>query len=182
MTEISLIGVLIVAAVAFVVPIALGLVPALRIPSVVVEIVAGIVIGPAVLGLVEVDAPLRFMALLGLAFLLFLAGIEIDLGGLLRGGAALAPVPVFLLALLLIRGLPAVLYRPTIDTKGVLAAALLQATSLPFIVATTGIGMDLGILSPATGAALVVAGLLSVVLFPLGALTLLRSSKRPSAE
>ena len=55
---------------------------------------------------------------------------------------------------------------------------MLQATSLPFIVATTGIGMELGILGPATGAALVVAGLLSVVLFPLGALTLLRGSKK----
>jgi Kef-type K+ transport system membrane component KefB len=399
MPEISLVGVLIVAAVAFVVPLALGLVPALRVPSVVVEIVAGIVIGPAVLGLVEVDAPLRFMSLLGLAFLLFLAGMEIDLGGLLRGGAlrsavlgfvlslaiafgiglllgvaglirspllvaimlsatslgivvpvltdagqsrstlgqlviagssvadfgavillslffsgdsssvgatllligafvvlvaaigitvaefehvgrlnavllrlqdtsaqirvrgallfligfavlaqllgleiilgafiagtvlrlvdkdgimthtffrqkleavgfgvfipfffvvsgiqldveallagggaALAPVPIFLLALLLARGLPAILYRPQVDTRGVLAAALLQATSLPFIVATTGIGMGLGILSPATGAALVVAGLLSVVLFPLGALTLLRSGKGQAAE
>jgi Kef-type K+ transport system membrane component KefB len=399
MPEISLVGVLIVAAVAFVVPLALGLVPALRVPSVVVEIVAGIVIGPAVLGLVEVDAPLRFMSLLGLAFLLFLAGMEIDLGGLLRGGAlrsavlgfvlslaiafgiglllgvaglirspllvaimlsatslgivvpvltdagqsrstlgqlviagssvadfgavillslffsgdsssvgatllligafvvlvaaigitvaefehvgrlnavllrlqdtsaqirvrgallfligfavlaqllgleiilgafiagtvlrlvdkdgimthtffrqkleavgfgvfipfffvvsgiqldvgallagggaALAPVPIFLLALLLARGLPAILYRPQVDTRGVLAAALVQATSLPFIVATTGIGMDLGILSPATGAALVVAGLLSVVLFPLGALTLLRSGKGQAAE
>ena len=50
MPEISLVGVLIVAAVAFVVPLALGLVPALRVPSVVVEIVAGILIGPAVLG------------------------------------------------------------------------------------------------------------------------------------
>jgi hypothetical protein len=58
----------------------------------------------------------------------------------------------------------------------------LQATSLPFIVAATGIGTSLGILSPATGAALVVAGLLSVVFFPLGALTLLRSSKGPAAE
>jgi Kef-type K+ transport system membrane component KefB len=399
MPEISLVGVLIVAAVAFVVPLALGLIPALRVPSVVVEIVAGIVIGPAVLGIVEVDAPLRFMSLLGLAFLLFLAGMEIDLGGLLRGGAlrsavlgfvlslviafgiglllgaaglirspllvaimlsatslgivvpvladagksqstlgqlviagssvadfgavillslffsgdsssvgstllligafvvlvaaigitvsefehvgrlnavllrlqdssaqirvrgallfligfavlaqllgleiilgafiagtvlrlvdkdgmmthtffrqkleavgfgvfipfffvvsgiqldvgallagggaALAPVPIFLLALLLARGLPAILYRTQVDTRGVLAAALLQATSLPFIVATTGIGTSLGILSPATGAALVVAGLLSVVFFPLGALTLLRSSKGPAAE
>jgi Kef-type K+ transport system membrane component KefB len=35
------------------------------------------VIGPAVLGLVEVDGPLRFMALIGLAFLSFLAGMEI---------------------------------------------------------------------------------------------------------
>ena len=56
-----------------------------------------------------------------------------------------------------------------------------NAISLPFIVATTNIGMELGILSPATGAALVVAGLLSVILFPLGALTLLRGCKRPQS-
>jgi hypothetical protein len=37
--------------------------------------------------------------------------------------------------------------------------------------------MELGLLSHATGAALVVAGMLSVVLFPLGALTLLKGGK-----
>jgi Kef-type K+ transport system membrane component KefB len=389
MPEISLTGLVIVAAIAFVVPLGLGLVPALRIPSVVIEIAAGIVIGPAVLGLVEVDVPLQVMALLGLAFLLLLAGLEVDLDrlrgarlrsaaigfvvsvaialgvglglyaaglieapllvaiilsstslgivipvltdtgqanttlgqliiagssiadfgaiillslffsgdsssvgatllligafvvlviatgvalaeaehssrlssvllrlqdtsaqirvrgafllliglavvaqflglevilgaffagsvlklldrdemmthtgfhtklqavgfgvfipfffvtsgmqldvrALLAGGAALALVPVFLLALLLARGLPAALYRRMVGNRGSVAAALLQATSLPFIVAATGIGMDLGILSPAVGAAMVVAGLLSVVLFPLSALTILR--------
>jgi hypothetical protein len=89
-------------------------------------------------------------------------------------------VPVFLLALLLARGLPAALYRPMVGSRGSLAAGLLQATSLPFIVAATGIGMELGILSPAIGAAMVVAGLLSVVLFPLGALTLLRDGGKPA--
>jgi Kef-type K+ transport system membrane component KefB len=392
MSEISLTGVLVVAAIAFTVPLGLGLVPSLRIPSVVLEIVAGIVIGPAVLGLVEVDLPLQVMALLGLAFLLLLAGLEIDLdrlrgarlrsaaagfvislavalaiglglyaagliqapllvaiilsatslgivipvladagqasttlgqliiagssiadfgaiillslffsgdsssvgatlllisgfvvlviatglalaevehssrlrsalvrlqdssaqirvrgafllliglvvvaqlfglevilgaffaGAVLRlldrdrmmthtgfhtklqavgfgvfipfffitsgmqldvralfaGGSALALVPVFLVALLLARGLPAALYRPMVGDRSSLAAALLQATSLPFIVAASGIGMELGILGPAIGAAMVVAGLLSVVLFPLGALTLLRGGK-----
>jgi predicted Kef-type K+ transport protein len=68
-----------------------------------------------------------------------------------------------------------------VGERGSLAAALLQATSLPFIVAATGIGMELGILSPAIGAAMVVAGLLSVVLFPLGALTLLRDGGKPDA-
>ena len=396
MSDISLTGVLVVAAIAFAVPLLLGLAPTLHLPSVVLEIVAGIVIGPAILGLVEVDLPLQVLALLGLAFLLFLAGLEIDLdrlrgarlrsavagfvislavalsiglglyatglieapllvaiilsstslgivipvladagqsntalgqliiagssiadfgaiillslffsgdsssagstllliGGfvvlvvaiglalaeaehssrlgfalarlqdssaqirvrgafllliglvviaqsfglevilgaffagavlrlldrdemmthtgfhtklqavgfgvfipfffitsgmqldvraLLSGGTALALVPVFLLALLLARGLPAALYRPMVGERGSLVAALLQATSLPFIVAATGIGMELGILSPAIGAAMVVAGLLSVVLFPLVALTLLRGGRKPTA-
>ena len=81
----------------------------------------------------------------------------------------------------LARGLPAALYRPMVGERGSLAAALLQATSLPFIVAATGIGMELGILSPAIGTAMVVAGLLSVVLFPFGALTLLRAVGKPAA-
>jgi Kef-type K+ transport system membrane component KefB len=107
-------------------------------------------------------------------FFFITSGMQLDVRALFAGGAALALVPVFLLALLLARGLPAALYRPMVGDRASLAAGLLQATSLPFIVAATGIGMELGILSPAVGAAMVVAGLLSVVLFPLGALTLLR--------
>ena len=88
----SVTGVLVVAAVAVAVPLGLGLFPSLRLPSVVLEIVAGILIGPAVFGFVEVDPALQILALLGLAFLLFLAGLEIDLGrlrgGPLRGAAA----------------------------------------------------------------------------------------------
>ena len=74
MPEISLVAVLLVAAIAFLVPLGLGLVPSLRVPSVVLEISAGILIGPAILGLVDVGLPLQVLALLGLAFLLFLAG------------------------------------------------------------------------------------------------------------
>src|SRR5215208_1702619 len=107
-------------------------------------------------------------------FFFVTSGIQLDVRALFAGGAALALVPVFLLALLLARGLPAALYRPMVGDRSSLAAGLLQATSLPFIVAATGIGMELGILSPAVGAAMVVAGLLSVVLFPLSALTILR--------
>src|ERR671920_816909 len=114
-------------------------------------------------------------------FFFITSGMQLDVRALLSGGAALALVPVFLLALLLSRGLPAALYRPMVGERGSLAAALLQATSLPFIVAATGIGMDLGILSPAVGAAMVVAGLLSVVLFPFGALTLLRDIGKATA-
>jgi Kef-type K+ transport system membrane component KefB len=79
---------LMVAAVAFAAPLALGLVPGLRLPAVVLEIMLGIALGPSVLGWVEVDDPVRLMSLLGLAFLLLLAGLELDVerfrGRLLR--------------------------------------------------------------------------------------------------
>ena len=115
-------------------------------------------------------------------FFFVTSGIQLDVRALFAGGAALALVPVFLIALLLARGLPAALYRPMVGDRSSLAAGLLQATSLPFIVAATGIGMELGILSPAVGTAMVVAGLLSVVLFPLGALTILRGGKPGTAD
>src|SRR5215470_19366207 len=71
-------GLLIVSAVAFAAPFLLGLAPGLRLPAVVLEIVAGIVVGPSVLGWVEVDQTIAVVSTLGLAFLLFLAGLEID--------------------------------------------------------------------------------------------------------
>ena len=69
---------LIVVAAGFVSPLVLGLFPRLLLPSVVLEIVAGIVVGPHGLGLVDVDLPVQIVSVLGLAFLLFLAGLEID--------------------------------------------------------------------------------------------------------
>src|SRR5437773_11692743 len=78
MSDLHFGGVLLVAAVAFASPFVLGLAPRLRLPSVVLEIVAGIVIGPSVLGWVSIDEPLQVLSLIGLSFLLFLAGLEIE--------------------------------------------------------------------------------------------------------
>ena len=58
----------------------------------------------------------------------------------------------------------------------------MQATSLPFIVAATAIGRELGLIDAADSAALIGAGLLSVLLFPLGGLLLLRRAGRRSRE
>ena len=82
----------IVVAVAFFAPLVLGLFPRVRLPSVVLEIVAGIVIGPSVLGLVEVDESVEVIALIGLAFVLFLAGLEIEFGFVRPGWASVDPV------------------------------------------------------------------------------------------
>jgi Kef-type K+ transport system membrane component KefB len=95
------------------------------------------------------------------------SGVRYDLDALLNSSTALATVPIFLAALLAVRGLPALLYRPLIGKAKVLPAALLQATSLPFIVASTAIGLELDVIDAAGAASLIAAGLLSVVLFPL---------------
>lgn len=214
---------LVVMAVAFAAPLLLGLFPRVRLPAVVLAIVAGIVVGPFLLGIADLDQSVEVIALLGLAFVLFLAGLEIEfeklrgpvlrltgLGFVLSFAIAVAVsfglqaaglvdipllvaiilcatslgvlvpvlsnllmVPVFLAALLAARGLPASVYRRALDGRHTAIAGLMQATSLPFIVAATAIGMELELIDAAGSAALIGAVLLSVLLFPLGGLLLL---------
>lgn len=109
------------------------------------------------------------------------SGLRFDAGALFAGGSTLARVPIFLAALLLARGLPALLYRPFIGSHRVLPAALLQATSLSFIVATTTIGVEVRALTVSNASALVAAGLLSVVIFPMIATTLMRGDGQAAA-
>ena len=171
-----------VLAIAAAVPLVLAAVPLLRVPGPVLEIVAGIVLGPAVLDLVRPDQAVRLVATIGLAFLLFLAGLEIDVRHFRGPRARLAALALGLSALLVVRGLPAVLYRSALPSiRDVAATGLLQATSLPFIVAATTIGLQVHAIRPANAAALVAAGLFSVIIFPIISLQLLRSSAKGPA-
>ncbi len=102
------------------------------------------------------------------------SGVRFDLDALFADTSTLLMVPVFLAALLVVRGLPALLYRGYLPSRQVPIVGLLQATSLPFIVAATAIGADLGLIDQAESAALIAAGLLSVMIFPLAGVTLLR--------
>src|SRR5713101_3443455 len=70
---------LIVVAVAAGVPLVLGLFPRLPLPAPVLEIVAGIVLGPAALKVVQPDTTVLAFSTIGLGFLLFLSGLEIDI-------------------------------------------------------------------------------------------------------
>jgi Kef-type K+ transport system membrane component KefB len=110
------------------------------------------------------------------------SGIRYDVDALLGSTSTVVMVPMFLLALLVVRGVPALLYRRVLGPRRAFAAALMQATSLPFIVAATAIGLDLGLIDAAGSAALVGGGLLSVVIFPVTALALLRGTEEPGEE
>jgi hypothetical protein len=76
----------VVALVALLAPLVVAALPALRVPALVLEILAGIVLGPDVLGAVEADVPVQVLAVIGLAFLLFTVGLELDVRTL-RGTA-----------------------------------------------------------------------------------------------
>jgi Kef-type K+ transport system membrane component KefB len=102
-------------------------------------------------------------------------GMGLDVGALFASSSALLRVPLFLAALLVVRGAPAVLYRPLAERMSQLVAGgLLQATSLSIPVVAGQIGVSLGLIRPVTYVALVAAGLLSVVVFPIVSLSLLR--------
>jgi Kef-type K+ transport system membrane component KefB len=102
------------------------------------------------------------------------SGIRFDLDALVEDPSNFAMVPIFLGALFAVRGLPALLYRNFVGPRRAAVAGVLQAISLPFIVAATTIGMDLGLMDAAEASALIAAGLASVLLFPIGGLSLLR--------
>ena len=213
--DVSFTNLAVVAAVAFAAPLALGLVPMLRLPAVVLEIVLGIVVGPQVLGWAEVDGPVQVMNLIGLAFLLLIAGLEVDfdrLRGRLLRVSGLGFVASFAIALALGFGL----HAGGLVKSPLLVAIMLSATSLgvvipvlkdggragtPFgqlVIAGASIAdiatvvlLSLFFSGESSGAgakivllggfaALVAAGLLSVLLFPLAALTILRRGDAPA--
>ena len=121
-----------VAAVAFVAPLLLGLAPALRVPSVLLEIGAGVALGPSVLGWVEADAAVNVLALIGVGFLLLLAGLEIEVDRL-RGAVLRLALTGFAVSF----GI-AVVVGYGLDAVGVvgapfLVAVILSATSLAVV-------------------------------------------------
>jgi Kef-type K+ transport system membrane component KefB len=101
------------------------------------------------------------------------SGIRLDAHALVAHPSSLAKVPVFLAALYLVRGVPALLYRRVISGRLTLAAAVLQATTLSFVLIASQIGEQLGLITPDTTAALTAAALLSVLINPILAVTLL---------
>jgi Kef-type K+ transport system membrane component KefB len=110
------------------------------------------------------------------------SGMRLDVGSLFGSPGDVLRVPVFTLVLLAARGLPAFLSRRSLGTHGTVASGLLLATSLPFIVTATQIGMLTGRMSETTGTALVCAGLLSVLVFPAAAVAVARRSQEALAD
>ena len=100
-------------------------------------------------------------------------GVSFELTTLTSDWSIAALVPIFLVLLLLVRGVPSMFTAPQGSSKKDRAAlGLLGATGLPIIVAVTAIGVDSDYITSGIAAALVGAGLLSVLIYPVIAMTL----------
>jgi Kef-type K+ transport system membrane component KefB len=114
----------------------------------------------------------------GIAFGVFIpiffivSGARLDISSILANPSLLL---VFLVLLLIVRGVPQFfLYRRAIPhAKERAGFSLYVATALPIIVAVTSVELASGIMRPSVAAALVGAGALSVLVFPLIAQRLL---------
>jgi Kef-type K+ transport system membrane component KefB len=100
------------------------------------------------------------------------AGMKFDVSAL--WSAPLAPLQVALLSglLVLVRGVPVVLYKGELTPEEKLSFAFYSATGLPLIVIISEIGVSSGLMPPDRAAILVSAGMLSVLLFPILAVKL----------
>jgi Kef-type K+ transport system membrane component KefB len=145
--------VLIVMVVAVAVPLVLGMFPSLPIPSSVVEIAAGIVIGPALLNWVTDDQVLSTFSQLGVALLLFLAGLELDFAKL-RGRPLQLGLVGFVASLVIGLALALPLGGTDVIIDPLLLAVILSATSLGIVCPVL---KDAGILDSHAGTFVVAA-------------------------
>jgi Kef-type K+ transport system membrane component KefB/Trk K+ transport system NAD-binding subunit len=168
----SFVPLLIVVVLAFFVPLILSRFKGLRLPVVVGEIIAGIVVGQSGLGLVgNHDPMLEILALLGFAYLMFLSGLEVDFDAVLPGASAWQgsfrekisnPLTLGVLAFMLTLGM---------SLAGALGLRALDAADDPWLMAlilsTTSLGLvmpvlkERGLMNRAYGQALLVAAVIA---------------------
>lgn len=111
-------------------------------------------------------------------FFFVMSGINLDLRSLLQSPQSMLLLPVFLEFFLVVRGTPVFLYRKDVAREERWPFALYSATASPMVVAIASIGVRTGHMRSDVAAALVGAGLLSVLLFPSMAGSLLSRGAR----
>jgi Kef-type K+ transport system membrane component KefB len=108
-------------------------------------------------------------------------GMTFALDSLLTA-TGLALAALFLALLLVVRGASALLWLRELGGRTTAGLALCAATGLPLIVAIVDIGAERGAVTTSVGAALVGAGMISVLVYPLVATRIVGRSAGGPAE
>jgi Kef-type K+ transport system membrane component KefB len=147
--------------------------------------VAGAVLRALVPADLHHDLMMRLSAV-GFGFLIpvffVVSGMRLDLAAMASSSMAVALVPVFVLMMLATRGLPVLwLYRNALPIRDRVALALHSSTQLPLVVAISAVAVDRGAMPHWCAASLVVAAVITVMLFPMLANLLIRSKAATSS-
>lgn len=112
-------------------------------------------------------------------FFFVTSGMNLDVAALFSSVGGLLKLPLFFFLMLLVRGLPELLfYRRVLPRSDHRPLALLASTQLPLVVAITSIGLENGNMRPSTAAALVSAAVLTVLVFPSLSLRMLAKAEK----
>ena len=155
-----------IAAAAFLIPL---LARRIRLPAVVLEIAFGLLVGPAVLNIVELDSLLEFLAEFGLFLVMFLAGFEIDFNRLTQGPRRVVEALVIVGAIFVAGWFGVALLDPADTSQHVFLTLLLAAAALGLVVPTlrgsNATGTRLGQISLLMAGLAEVISLVGVVIF-----------------
>ena len=141
----------------------------------------GLVVGLAISS--EEGRPVRMrLEGIGFGFLIpiyfVVTGMSFDLDSLLTS-TGLALAALFLALFVVVRGTPALLRLRDLGPRETLGLALCSGTALPLVVAIVGIGTNRGAIDAQVGASLIGAGMISVLVLPLLATSIVgRESSR----
>ena len=110
------------------------------------------------------------------------SGMKLDLRSVVGSASGLALVGVFLVALVAVRLPAVVLLRRSLGARGAAAVALASATTLSLVVVITQVAVEAGVMTAAQVSPLVVAGMLTVILFPAQAFRLAAVTRGTSSD
>ncbi|MGD0180058.1 MAG: cation:proton antiporter [Terriglobales bacterium] len=108
------------------------------------------------------------------------SGMHFDIHALAASPRALWRLPLFLLLMFVARSVPIVFYRYELAKEDRIPFVFYSATSLPLLIAIGEIGVQTGRMMPDNAAAIVGAGMLSILLFPITALLSRRYAAVPT--
>lgn len=138
------------------------------------ELILGAFLGGMVISLIKApqdDDLVHKLEAFGFGFFVpvffIMAGVELELGELFENPTILALIPVIFIMGLLVKIAPSLIFRRLLPWRETLAGGLLLNTHLSLEIAVAVIGLRLGLLSPATNAAIVVFSVLTVFFMPI---------------
>lgn len=133
----------------------------IRLPQVVGALVAGIILGPTVLDIVEMNLPLQYLAEIGVMLLMFNAGIETDIFSLKKSIKSAALISLGGMTLSLVFGYFFATYYNFSTMESIFIGVIISATSMSITVETL---QELGKIKTKSGASILSASIIDDLL------------------